>query len=373
MKIGVLTYFWAENPGTFLQAYSTYQAVKKLFPDDKVEMINVRLRKVYFRPSKTCLLSAQNMFKDFNRYRSYKKALVKMEFSSGKYIGQETDKALEYIKKQNYDIIFVGSDTIFQLYDWNFEKDVLPVYYLEGVSAKKVMLAASCGSTTTNDFSPGMRKIAGKCLKEFYKMGVRDKNTYNLFYELKGDNEDMEIIPDPTFTYQIDLAKARKVLIKNNFDFDKKSVVINVPGYFPFLNETVKYFKNKSWNIITYYYAKYADYCLFLHPDEWAGIPHFVDLVITDRFHDSVFCIKNNTPVIGVDCHSKRVSKLNSSKVKNLFEEFGIVENYINVLEKQSGKEFFDKIEQALKMKNNYNCINQEKKTKYLDFIQSIK
>lgn len=372
MKIGILTYFWAENPGTFLQAYSTFMAVKTLFPEDKVEMINVKLRNVYFKPQKDYMFSPKKLSKALLRFYGFKKGLKKIDFSPGKYVGKDTNKALEYIKKQAYDTILVGSDTVFKLYNWNYESDSLPVYYLDDVNARKVMVAASCCSTSIGDLSPKMKKNAHKCLSDFHKMGVRDKNTFDLFYELKGSSEGLEIIPDPTFTYEVKVEKAREVLVKNKFDFKGKSVIIHLPSSFPLLNETVEYFKLMGWNIVAFNYVKYADYCLLLNPEEWAGVPYFVDLVITDRFHGSIFSLRNNTPVIGIDCSHERVSSQNSSKVRALFEEYGIVHNYLNFLDKPSQEQYFNVINNAIKSNIDFTSVNLEMKNRYLNYLRDI-
>lgn len=372
MKIGILTYFWAENPGTFLQAYSTYKAIEKTFSNDRVEMINVKFRNVYYKPAKKYLFSPKFFYKSYCRFRNYRDALTGIKFSQGGYVGKNTTKALDYIQKQEYDVVFVGSDTIFKLNSWDFENDSLPVYYLDGIRTKKVMIAASCGSTSINDFSPNMKKKATSCLYDFYKLGVRDYNTYDLFYKLKRNNINLEIVPDPTFSYEIDEKKANEALVKNNYNFGKKTVIINLPDSFIFINETVKYFKDRNWQIVTFNYTTYADYCLFLHPDEWAGIPNFVNLVITDRFHGSVFSIKNNTPVIGVDCSPERVSSSNSSKIKNLFEEYNIINNYINILDKSSSKQYFNIINYVVNNRIDFAVMNLEKRNKYLSYIQNV-
>ncbi|HKL42450.1 MAG TPA: polysaccharide pyruvyl transferase family protein [Clostridia bacterium] len=369
MKIGILTYFWAENPGTFLQAFSTYKAVKKTFPNDNVEMINVKLRKERFVVAKSYLLSPKTFIKAYCRFHNYRKSIKKMNLSTGGYVGKDSKKALDYIKEQNYDVIFVGSDTIFKIYDWNIENEDLPVYYLNEINAKKVVLSGSCGSTSINEFPIKMKKMAQRCLNDFSKLGVRDNNTLELFSELKFNKNKLEIIPDPTFSYKIDLEKARKALLKEKYDFRKKTVIINLPGNFEYLDKTIEYFKNRNWNIITFNYTKYADYCLFVNPEEWAGIPYYVDLVVTDRFHGSVFSIRNNTPVVGIDMDPDRVSLNNSSKIKNLFSEYGIQESYVNFLDKPSEEEFFKIIGKTINIQVNFKDINLEKEAEYMNFL----
>lgn len=372
MKIGILTYFWAENPGTFLQAYSTYNAVRDAFPTADVELINVKSRKIYFKVAKKYWFSPQLIFKAYKRYNSYQNAYKGVKFSSGTYIGKNTKQAFNYINEQKYDVIFVGSDTILMLYQWNLETERLPVYYLEGIQAKKIMLAASCGSTSINDFPDNMKKTAYQCLNEFNRLGVRDQNTLDLVSQLKGNDNNIEIIPDPTFTYEIDTGKAMKVLKRYNFDFQTPSIVLNLPKDFPLLADTVIYFKNMGWNIVTFEYQKYADYCLFVEPNEWAGIPRFVNLVITDRFHGSIFSIKNNTPVVAVDCQKNRISKESSSKLKCLFEEFGMIDNYVNFIENPSADHYFKIIDTVKNSSINYDDVCQLKRIIYEKFLNKV-
>ena len=43
MKIGILTYYGDLNCGTNLQAFATLSAVKDIFPDSRVEIIDFKL------------------------------------------------------------------------------------------------------------------------------------------------------------------------------------------------------------------------------------------------------------------------------------------------------------------------------------------
>ena len=40
MKIGILTHHYINNFGAFLQAYALQEAVKKMYPQDEIVMIN---------------------------------------------------------------------------------------------------------------------------------------------------------------------------------------------------------------------------------------------------------------------------------------------------------------------------------------------
>ncbi|MCX5676251.1 MAG: hypothetical protein NTX87_14695, partial [Planctomycetota bacterium] len=42
MRIGLLTYFWEDNPGQFFQALATVEVLRKVFPEAQVEIPDVR-------------------------------------------------------------------------------------------------------------------------------------------------------------------------------------------------------------------------------------------------------------------------------------------------------------------------------------------
>ena len=69
-KIGILTYFWAHNPGTFLQAYAMVRAVQEAFPDYRVELINCRFRKVGFQFRKLHIIPSCFLH-DVRHFRAY--------------------------------------------------------------------------------------------------------------------------------------------------------------------------------------------------------------------------------------------------------------------------------------------------------------
>ncbi len=372
MKIGILTFFWAENPGTFLQAYSTYRAAQKAFPDATVEMIDVRSRRTGFRPSKRALLHPGRFLRALGKYRAYRKALEQMRFSKASYVGLDPNAGRSLVAQQGYDLILVGSDTIYHLNPWHKANDLLPVYFLAGTTARKAMVAASCGGTSLNDFSADMRTAARDSLSDFARLGVRDRNTYDLFAALKGNEMGLELVPDPTYTYDIDLKKAEAALVRHGFDFEARTVLIHLPGTFTALRETVDWFRRRNWKIATFRFTGYADYGLMVDPEEWAGIPHYVDLVITDRFHGALFSLRNNTPVVGIDCDPSRLTSQRSSKIQRLLEEYGLDAYYVNFVDGAPVDDYLTLLEKAAEVEIDVADLNQARKERYMQFLRDL-
>ena len=61
-----------------------------------------------------------------------------------------------------------------------------------------------------------------------------------------------------------------------------------------------------------------------LSPFGWAAMFRYVDLTVTERFHDSVFTLRNGKPVVAIDWNSGRFSKNGSSKTQNLLSLYGL-------------------------------------------------
>lgn len=334
-KIGILTYFWAENPGTFLQAYSMLQAFRKRFPNDRVELVNYRHRWVYFKPSKSHA-SLSQWVKDFKRYRIYKKTQKKYLLTDeDSLISRDSQKAWDFIEKQHYDLIVVGSDTILELHKRHVREEGVPVYWLPPwISGKKAMCAASAKALTYEQLNKYQQTAISESVNSFDLLGVRDDATFELIKKLGlKDESKLRIVPDPTISYDIDYSFAEKLISKKRLDFSKQVVALHLPRTLNKTGEKVAaYYRNKGFQILSLGPAKYADLCLTdISPFEWAGIFKVVRLVITCRFHDTLFALKNLTPVVSISPDKTYVADGRQSKYYSLLKQFGLHNsNYVN-------------------------------------------
>lgn len=70
---------------------------------------------------------------------------------------------------------------------------------------------------------------------------------------------------------------------------------------------------------------------------QWSGLFSRYSITLTNRFHASIFSLKNRTPVITVDCKAKRITADKTSKSSLLLDGFGLKEsNYKNSDDLQS-------------------------------------
>ena len=104
------------------------------------------------------------------------------------------------------------------------------------------------------------------------------------------------------------------------------------------------------------------------------GLYKYFDLVITHRFHDTIFSIKNLTPVIVYPPYNSDVTSYGENKNKTLFKSFNIEENYISNKDAITSLSLFSIYRQAItNFKKNETFIQEtliEHKLKYESFVR---
>ena len=100
------------------------------------------------------------------------------------------------------------------------------------------------------------------------------------------------------------------------------------------VEDAVKYLKSKGYAVASWRgVSRFADYDFSdMGPLEWSGIFKRFDITLTNRFHASIFSLKNLTPVITMDYKANRISRSEQSKASMLMDSFGLKDtNYRNV------------------------------------------
>jgi hypothetical protein len=333
-KIGVLTYIREySNIGTNMQSYCTLKAIQREFPDDHIELIDYSLKRASRKPylSNMSLNSLKN---DFVRMRKYNAFFKKeLSFSRTGLVTADVDKFIDFVKKQNYDAIYVGSDTVLELK--GASQDNVNGYWLDpSILGIKILIAASSLNVVYESLSEEQIYKIQKSVDGFSSLGVRDDATYRLLsnFVSKGDGR-LRIVPDPTFTYEIDYRFAEEYLEKRRLNIDKPIVCLHFTRDLKCAAEVSDRFRKEGFIIASLRPAKYADINFTdLTPFEQMGIYKYFNLVITHRFHDSIFCIKNHTPVIVFPEHIGDVTRYSENKNLSLLKAFdldktGFIEN----------------------------------------------
>lgn len=378
-RIGILTYFWADNPGTFLQAYATQQAFAKKFPDDKVEIVNYKHRHVYFKPGRRHI-NPLVLWRDLNRYFIFENAKRKyLRLSPEKLISKDYKETLSFLKKCNYDVLVSGADTILQYLDYHYQRNEVPIYWLSPeLKCTKILCGSSCRALTYKDLTAEHAAFFKQSVNDMQILGVRDEATFSLIRELGlSDESKLHQIPDPTFSLEIDYSHAERFIAKKKLDFSKPGVLISLPPFFELGDRLAAHFKAQGYRVFVFGHKPYADVCIpDISPFEWAGIYRYFDKVVTDRFHGTVFSILNKTPVVSVVCRKDLISSRGESKYLSLWKIFGCENtNLFDATNELDIDITIDKILNGFDAFEKSQCIDNkliELKNQYMEFIDKI-
>lgn len=376
MKIGILTYFGDLNFGTNLQAYTTMFSVQQAFPDAQVEIIPIHSFKNVNRPYLSSATPV-SLYRDFVRIHKFSRFVRDKLRVRNDVIFKDTEKGLEFINKRGYDRIYVGADTLLELD--RHEKagyDDLTFYWLgRTIKAKQYLLAASSKNVFYESLTPLQKEQLNNCVPNYNGLYVRDTPTKNLI-EHFDVNHKVKIIPDPTFAYEIDYRYADDYIKRRNLDF---SNAILVHGYREdfYIPEFVKLAKEKGYKVVSLRPAKWADEEINdMGPEEQAGIFRYFKCVITHRFHDTVFCLKNHTPVVVSLPSPQLADNKGESKHSTLLDFFGLTSMCLtNDKYSLTSETLLEKMEIVLEHWDEFemNSVLENLKFNYLNAIKETK
>lgn len=330
MRILIITYTREVNPGTFLQAYGVQYGLKLIFPTAQIEFI--KHERLY---SFLGTVKHEKKIKDLTYIKSKLLAiprrikyeyLYKKMFSFSKeqfnFFNYDEKKFLSFTSQ--YDLICVGSDTILI----NFEqKGRIGLMWLKDVLTPKIFFAVSAAPANYTIPTKYVQSLHDTFLSAL-QIGVRDEVTENmLIRQLQIPESRIYLQPDPTYLIP-DSSLNLSIYFKSRFKIIKrkaKIALVNFSEGFVFKSQITNKIKKKGYYIISTHYNKDADWNIMtLSPFEWGALFRYVDLTVTDRFHDSVFTLRNNKNVFAIDWDKERFSANGLSKTNSLLKYYGL-------------------------------------------------
>ena len=320
MKIGILTFHYTINQGSVLQAYCVENLLKERFPNAEVEVINL----VPLMREKYELRFYKKQFPFFSKRKLQKylstRKFVKEHLSlSPRVYYNSLEKQIQYINDQKYDLVSTGSDTVW--FNTVKLKNLIPnIYFLPNeIDSKKISVAASVDPLIDEEYYTDKHDKLKSIFDSYELITVRDDTTRKLVSKFTSNR--LELIADPTIL----------------FDFEKKLKLENLDGSKPFQKRTIgigitdrQLFelldkKLSSQYQVTNLFENQSSNFDFIH--ELSNFSNF-DIIITDRFHMSIFSLKlSSALVINVERSNKNKSK--NSKGRFLFKNIGIDDYFI--------------------------------------------
>lgn len=353
MRILIITYSREVNPGTFLQAYGVQYVFRQLYPDAQIDLI--KHQRMYSiaaekkqasgqRESKLSFIKAK--VRAIPRRLKYEWAYrTKFHLTEREFNFFDYDDAEFKAFAESYDLIVVGSDTILIKLEKNGHYGLM---WLRGIETQKILFAASAAPANFS-LTEQQRKELLDSFSSFKLLGVRDRVTLGLLRDKIGLGEKVYTQYDPTYLIpetEFSLpALTRKKL--ERIRKQKKIALVNfsVTGC-PFKQAMTEFLKSQGYYTISTLYNEYADCNLMsLSPFGWAAMFKYVDLTVTERFHDSVFTLRNGKPVVAIDWSKNRFSKDGFSKTQNLLSLYGLDCNHFIATSLEEAKPIMEYIQ----------------------------
>ena len=334
MKIGILTFHNNENRGSILQAYCLKESLEDLIEGADAEVIDYRTisHEILRIASKNPIEVIKNIKSRSRTEKEFSKLNI---LSKNRKITNNYQKAVNFLSEQNYDMIIVGSDTIWKIDKKKSLNRPFPnVYFLdESIDAIKVSYAASANKTYLEELKDSERRLFENKIKSFDKISVRDNYTEKILNKI--GIKDFKRVPDPTILTEIPTKDISEIFEKNEISLDKPIISINRVKK-DFMEEVISDYKSKGYQIISPTKHPLADVNLYskLSPFEYYSLYDYFDLSITGSLHSTIFSIKNKTPFVTIET-SNKYKKAEDSKTHSLLKDFEMMSRYIDGINKK--------------------------------------
>ena len=376
MKILVITFSRGLNPGTFMQAYGVRTGLLKIFPDAEINYLSFPdFKWDKGKRGKKDFIGHVLLQKAFAAYRLLKyKKLEKKVFAYTPTIDlfdYDVNEAKAIL--QNSDLAVVGSDTILEKVTGNSQQLGLNWGSSELCKAPHLFFAASASPANFSDDKQLLERLKGIAEKFIY-IGLRDGLTLDLFKNKMKVNVPVYKQPDPSYYLDINEFQLPEYYVRKLKR--GKIAFYNFSPNFPYRKELADLIRKKGYTVVSSVYNPYADIRIdTIGPKEWAGIFRHCNIIITERFHDSLFALRNCKPVIAIDWEKDRFSSTGDSKTYRILKDYDL-QNYHFILEnKNQLASIIDKIPQLMSDFDTAHIIrkNEEYTTLAMNLLKVIK
>lgn len=332
-KIGILTFLYAYNHGSLLQALAVRQILEKVFIDDDIRYINYIPKIGLFKELYNNLINRRFYSGLKMTYKFYKEIRNNYNFWPTFLISDDYKDAIKFCEDLKLDLIAIGSDTVFESRPKGLGYTPSPPNIFFGSSileAKQISISASSDRTIIEQWGEDSIAICKKNMENFKYISVRDsftKSMLNNLFEIKSDQ--INVLPDPTFF--LNLVDNFKLLSAKFNIKKKKYAVLDISNRV--LSKLIKkHLKEQNIKVISPMANRYSDLNLRgeILPKDWVSLHRNSFLNITNRFHGTVFSIKNGTNFISFD-ESVEYTKGASSKKESLLKELGLEQRLISM------------------------------------------
>ena len=325
-KIGILTFHRVVNDGSVLQAYCLFKYLQSKFHDATIEIINYQPAKISNRIYRSFIVKKWPFWQHANwrKFHSHNQFYQKYtKLSSNRLVTDNLEKANAFIRQQEYDVVFVGSDTVWDVRKDGGAPDVPNIYFLPDVSyTKKIAFAASMDKGEPEMISQKLWYQQIEYIKDFDCITVRDEATRKKLTGYGIPNTNIHFMPDPTFLWDFkDIA-----LFPSNIKFSSDNVAGIAVADDNLRLEVTRQLLKHGFNVMNLLGPLNKDHIPlpgYLSFENRIALYSKLKFMVTDRFHGTILTLKQSkAPVLFVEA-SDYYPKPNG-KGRDLFERLGL-------------------------------------------------
>jgi len=330
MKIGILTYHRVINEGSVLQAYCSQRWLSNRYPGASVEIID-------YRPS---FLEKREFFKQFRKRPPF---LNFTEISKSRKINQfrnnklsytastcQSDKladAQDFIQRQGFEAICVGSDTVWEVRE-NGGAPLAPnIYFLPEINVKKLGFAVSMDQTDDNLLVGDRASKITRLINDFKYVGYRDQVTKSYLDNLGVNKKNQNFMPDPSLLWDFtELKEESSLNVHSNAKW--VGVAVGTPSVRLKITKALVAKGFKVVNLLGLPVKGQIAMPHFTAYGEHLGLISKLNLMVTDRFHQSIMALRlSNAPIVFLENSQKYHDK--PSKGRDLFNRLNVEFNIV--------------------------------------------
>lgn len=373
MKIGILTYHWVYNFGANLQTLSTIGYLRSKGHDPVV---------INWIPG--------DSEQQYIASTSKEQASVFVKFQKEYYpltkLCRNAKDIADVIKEEHIEMVFEGADTLFMLRKPSIDKNTgetrqpfsdmtfpNPFWgeYLNYCQVPVVGFSIATLQTDAEDF-PDIAEEAGRYLKRFSKLTVRDVPTQKLVSSFTRGEIIPKITPDPVFAFN-DNVKVNDSEVLSGLGVTPGYYLICVPEPY---NQKLKTWVDDLTAIIqssgktVYELPRQTGVQCFnipqlkrtnITPLEWYVLIKNCAGYIGGLMHPIVSCIHNEVPFYAIDYYGisyhlryfHRYTRINTSKTYQIIKECGLTQYYGHM------RGLFKRVDSPQKVFNKLNSYNK--------------
>lgn len=335
LKIGILTFHYAQNYGAVLQCYALQKALEEYFPNTDIFVVDYRNQKIV-QDYAIFHLRNKNLYRKLRSLIGgvlYLPQRIKCKSNFKTFVRKNLNIGSSTLSE--YDAIFYGSDQI-----WNpkITGGVEPVYFGKEFDGIKIAYAASDGNELK------LTDEIKNLLEKFSEVAVREESSLEKFSFLKNE---IRSVCDPVFLLSKDeWLKSAVIPKEKNYVFAYK-----IGENLDFDNEAEKLGQRLGKEVIQAVYVKSLKKIFYkkqkivhgISPLEFVGFIANADFIITTSFHGTAFSVIFERSFFSLQIGSY------SERITDLLKNVGLENRYVkNIPEKIESGIYTDVVKEKI-------------------------